>query len=113
MAPFLAYSFRHGATDCCAIDADVVVVAFGHPSAFVDFFGGCLTFGLPSAPEYLGVWGTRNAARFRRLVRQAGFDLVAKAGYPPARLTVKTKNLRRLDRRARLHYQALLPARRQ
>jgi len=105
----LAFCFRQGASVCCAVDARAVVTTFGDRAAFEDFFGGCLVFGLPSRPDYLGVWGARNAARLRRLVSGAGFVLVSRAAHPPVRLTTLKKNFRRLDRSARMvHERGLL-----
>ena len=37
-------------------------------------FGGCLVFGGEGGEEFVGVWGARNAGRFRRQLRERGAD---------------------------------------
>lgn len=34
-------------------------------------------------PDYLGVWGARNGSRLRRLLKEAGIDLVVRRTRPP------------------------------
>ncbi len=46
-------------------------------------FGGHISYRqLPWFTGYVGVWGARNCSRFRRLVREAGGEVIAKSERP-------------------------------
>jgi len=50
-------------------------------------FGGGVAFEDRTTGEaFLGVWGRRNASRFRSLIRQSGYSIEAVTGPPPAPL---------------------------
>ena len=55
-------------------------------------FGGCITYIDDDAgAEYLGVWGTRNAKRFRAILRARGAELTVNRHRPPnIRLKART-----------------------
>ena len=78
------YRYRICGTVACAASREAVVAAFGSEAQFERYFGGSMSFGLPSSPDYLGVWGARNASRFRRILREAGFDFEVHVSPPPA-----------------------------
>lgn len=80
------YTFSLGPTVCSAIETEAVLAAFGGREPFERFFGGAMTFGPPSSPDYLGVWGARKASRLRRLVGMVAV-LHHLEGPPPSRLT--------------------------
>jgi hypothetical protein len=81
-----------------AADAKAVLQAFGGLQHFEDHFGGSMGFGMPSDPNFLGVWGHRNAARFRRILREQLGDLTIIHSAPPARHTLVSVNGLRLNR---------------
>ena len=86
------YRYRIGETVACAASREAVVASFGSEAEFERFFGGSMTFGLPSSPAYLGVWGARNASRFRRILREAGFEFHVHECPPPAPHTLSEKS---------------------
>ena len=96
------YRYRIGDTLVCAASREAVVAAFGDEAEFERYFGGSMSFGLPSRPDYLGVWGARNASRFRRILRQAGFDFEVCANPPPAPHTLSGLSGERLTASQRL-----------
>ncbi|WP_156463982.1 hypothetical protein [Devosia sp. Leaf420] len=63
------HNFRLGDKVCSAAAYADVVSAFGKEEIFWWYFGGGMTFGTPSSPDYLGVWGARNSSRLRRMLR--------------------------------------------
>lgn len=85
----------------CAAPKDAVMATFGSTAQFEAFFGGGATFGPPSNPDYLGVWGRRNASRFRRLIREALGPIEIVDAEPPVRLTLLRRNGQRLTREER------------
>jgi hypothetical protein len=70
----------------CAAPGPAVLEAFGGFPLFQTYFGGYMTFGrLLSRDEFLGVWGHRNASRFRRILAERFGDLEIVHAEPPAR----------------------------
>jgi hypothetical protein len=49
-------------------------------------FFGCIVYGDDDGTRYVGVWGKRAAAKFRRTLRESGATCVMHSGPPPARL---------------------------
>lgn len=41
-------------------------------------FGGCAVYSDPNGQDLAGVWGARNASRFRRFLREAGTELAVR-----------------------------------
>jgi hypothetical protein len=105
------YQYRLANTVCCAAEADAVVKAFGDRATFEAYFGGGMTFGLPSSPDYLGVWGARNSSRFRRVLRQSSVIELAD-GPPPALESTSVVHSRRPSRHERSQLETSMPARR-
>lgn len=80
---------------------DLVVSVYGGgglkgEGALADAFNGVAFFRNDDTGEgYLGVWGRRNASRFRRALREAGVDLDIIREPPRARLVgVETRDAR-------------------
>lgn len=74
-----------------------VIRAFGSLAALSTYFGGYMTFGrLFSSNEFLGVWGYRNASRFRRILRERLGELEVIHSEPPARHSGTELSHRRL-----------------
>jgi hypothetical protein len=72
----------------CVAPGESVLATFGSLAVFSAFFGGHMTFGWPpSAHLFLGVWGHRNASRFRRLLRERLGPLEIIHTPPPGRHT--------------------------
>jgi hypothetical protein len=46
-------------------------------------FLGLLPRWMPTSQSYVGVWGKRNVARFRRFLRERGAEVVISQGAPP------------------------------
>ena len=90
---YKAYNVWH-----CAASKDAVVTTFGEAEKFWTYFGGGVTYGLPSDPEYLGVWGNRNASRLRRLLREAMGAIEIIESEPPATMTTASRTGHRLSR---------------
>lgn len=95
--------YRYKAYDACfcAAPCEAIIATFGSIAQFKTFFGGGVTFGLPSSPEYMGVWGSRNSSRFRRLIREALGPIEIIDAEPPARMTTSGGNGHRLTRAER------------
>jgi hypothetical protein len=97
--PARVYVFRadwRGAVSSAAA-TEHVLRAFGSVSAFNDYFGGHMTFGrMFNSHEFLGVWGHRNASRFRRILREKVGELEIVHAKPPARHSGSTVLGRRL-----------------
>ena len=96
------YRYRIDGTVACAAPREAVVAAFGNEAEFERYFGGSMSFGLPSSPDYLGVWGARNASRFRRILRQARFDFEVHESPPSAPHTLSGASGERLTADQRL-----------
>lgn len=77
------------------------MAVFGSIAQFESFFGGGATFGPPSNPAYLGVWGRHNASRLRRLIREALGPIEIVDAEPPVGLTLLRRNGHRLTREER------------
>lgn len=92
--------YRHKAhkVHLCAAPKEAIVATFGNVDKFKTYFGGGLTYGLPSDPEFLGVWGNRNASRLRRLLREALGAIEIIESEPPARMTSASWTGHRLNR---------------
>ena len=96
--PPRVYVFRdwQGAVSSAAA-GEHVLQAFGSVAAFDYYFGGYMRFGrLFSSDEFLGVWGSRNASRFRRILRAKLGELEIVHTKPPARHTGSSVHGRRL-----------------
>lgn len=88
----VAYAFREplrgGAIVCVAPD-QIVARVFGGGGAHCSdglaaAFGGYAYYGAKGSNDrYLGVWGQRNASRFRRLLREHGYTLKIALSRPP------------------------------
>jgi hypothetical protein len=81
-----------GDTIVCAASRDVVVSVFGGgglkgEAGLATAFGGSAVFrDEDTGLLYLGVWGSRNASRFRRALRDGGVASHIVRGPPPGRL---------------------------
>ena len=96
------YSYKAYAVSHCAAPTEAVVKAFGGLAEFYSYFGGGATLGYPpSAPPMVGVWGTRNASRFRRLLREAHGALHVVESEPPFEMSTASRTGPRLSRSAR------------
>jgi hypothetical protein len=82
----------------CAAPSEAIIATFGSVDQFETFFGGGAKFGLPSNPEYLAVWGSRNSSRLRRLLRETLGPIEIVDSEPPARMTTSGVNGHRLSR---------------
>lgn len=75
-----------------AAPLDLVVMVYGGgglkgEGSLAEAFGGAAFFRNDETGEgYLGVWGARNASRFRRTLQEAGVDLEIIREPPRARL---------------------------
>jgi len=73
-----------------------VLAAFGSLALFTAYFGGEMTFGWPPSENlFVGVWGNRNASRFRRILRERLGDQEIVHRPPPERLVVASTIWRR------------------
>jgi hypothetical protein len=49
--------------------------------------------------DFLGVWGVRNASKFRRILREGGGSFTLRRGFPPRfRLKMRNVTRRKIDR---------------
>lgn len=80
------FAGRGADTHVCVADAKQSDPFISKDEIDRTFFGYVL-FGQPLGKSYVGVWGARNASRFRRLLRERGADVEIKQSAPPARLT--------------------------
>lgn len=63
-----------------------IVEVFGDFATFSTYFGGGMHFGrLFHSDEFLGVWGTRNVSRLRRILREHHGELEIIHSPPPVR----------------------------
>jgi hypothetical protein len=96
--------------NAAAAATTAVLQAFGTIAQFEQMFGGSMTFGRPpSRPDYLGVWGSRNVSRFRRLLRERVGDLVIIHAAPPADHSVSTVTGERPTQSERTSFEKKLP----
>lgn len=102
------YAYMIEGVHHCAAPAGAVIKTFGETEKFFSYFAGGLSYGLPSAPQFLGVWGGRNCARFRRLLRGAFAKIEIAKAEPPARLRLASKLGERLNHPARTALEASL-----
>lgn len=76
----------------CIAPVDLVDAVYGSEGAdgkdrLAARFGGAVIFRNDGTEErYLGVWGARDASRFRRILREAGFDIALIKERPRVRL---------------------------
>jgi hypothetical protein len=88
---------------------DLVVAVFGggglmDADGLSSVFGGAAVFKNDETGKlYLGVWGARNASRFRTALRRAGATLDLVGEPPPARLVLRTTKSRRPSRPPQPH----------
>ena len=89
------YVFRaRGNAVMSAAPRDVVASVYGGGGMWdsgglnAAFGGGCVFRNDDTGAYFLGVWGARNASRFRGALRRGGVDLDIVRGPPPARLIV-------------------------
>jgi hypothetical protein len=69
------YEYRKGAKVCCDAERSFVENLI-KPDEFALLFGGwMLSKGSEKGIRYLGVWGHRNAGRFRRILRERGAQI--------------------------------------
>jgi len=67
----------------------------GEGGLFAAFSGGAVFKNDDTGALYLGVWGARNASRFRTALRRTGMSLKIVREHPPARLMfISTKGKR-------------------
>jgi len=79
------FAGRGEATNVCVVRRDQA--EFVLPLSEVDaLFYGYVLYASEDGAEFVGVWGARNAARFRRLMRERGAKLQLMKSSPPARL---------------------------
>lgn len=95
------YRFSWADKVCSAAAYADVVSAFGKEEAFWLYFGGGLIYGTPYSPDFLGVWGARNASRLRRMLSKLGRALEIVDTVPPAVLTSWSTTGARPDRQER------------
>lgn len=100
-SPTKVYCYDDGRTHYSAVPTSAIIAAFGSIAEFETFFGGGVTYGSPSHPKYLGVWGRRNSSRLRRIVREAAGPIEIIDSEPPARMTNSRYNGHRLTRSER------------
>jgi hypothetical protein len=96
--PPKVYVFRNwqGAVSSAAA-GEHVIQAFGSVAALSHYFGGHMSFGRPvSSNEFLGVWGNRNASRFRRILHTKLGELEIVHAKPPSRHAGSSLTGRRL-----------------
>ena len=95
------YRFKAGDINHCAAPSGAVIATFGNIANFKTIFGGGVIFGPSSSPEFLGVWGSRNASRLHRLLKEALGPVEIMNLEPPARKTFASINGSRLTRAER------------
>ena len=91
---FRAIQFAKSESVATAAPLNLVVSVFGGgglkgEQGLEAVFGGSAYYrDDATGAAYLGVWGTRNASRFRRRLRESGAALRIVASEPPARLVL-------------------------
>jgi hypothetical protein len=79
------FAGRGAATSVCVVRREPVEPIL--PLAVIDdLFHGYVLYAADDGTEFIGVWGARNASRFRRLLRDRGCSLDLVLSSPPARL---------------------------
>jgi hypothetical protein len=103
------YRYKADSVCLCAAPSEAVVQSFGGLSEFEALFGGGATLGLPSKLEYVGVWGSRSASHFRRLLREAlrSIEIVDQA--PPAEMSTAHRTGHRQSIGERTDFEARMP----
>jgi hypothetical protein len=88
MLPVQAYLYRDSAvgrgadTVVCVIDRQLLENYLG-TGQVKGLFGGCAEYTTSAGQDFVGVWGARNASRFRRFLRERGAAVVVRNGRPP------------------------------
>jgi hypothetical protein len=96
---------------CSAATGGDVLKAFGSLATFNTFFGGQMTFGWPPSENlFVGVWGDRNASRFRRILRERLGEQEVVHRPPPERLVLASTVWRRPSTEERLSLERLIEA---
>lgn len=92
---FRAVKFAKSESVVTAAPLDIVVSVFGGGGMKGELglsaaFGGYAYYrDDATGAAYLGVWGDRNASRFRRRLRESGLVLQIVGSEPPARLVLR------------------------
>lgn len=101
-ARLTTYLFRDGHfapsgdTVVCVADRATVEAALGRGQMEVLLRGGAVYTDNATKLDYIGVWGVRSASRFRRFLRECGFEIVIDRQRPPnVRLRYFTHHRRR------------------
>jgi len=87
--PLNLYVFRGGPfapdgnTMVCVGERGGVEAHLGYGQVQTLFRGAAVYTDEATKQDYLGVWGSRNASRMRRLLREHGAELVIHSGAPP------------------------------
>ena len=86
--PITIYLFRDsfapaGNSVVCVGEKERIEAALGFGKIKVLFHGEAVYTNDTTKKDYLGVWGTRNASRLRRLLREQGSKLIIQRTRPP------------------------------
>jgi hypothetical protein len=107
--PLDVYVFRDdhfapaGSTVVCAADKNRVDALLGHAQVDATFSGAAIYTNDATKQDFIGVWGARNAPKFRRLLREHGAEIVVHQSPPPnARLRYWNTHTTRKRRSRRL-----------
>ena len=73
---------RNGDSVVCIGARDQLECLLGTGTLSATFFGYAL-YQDPNKTEYIGVWGARNASKFRRLLRERGVQVIIHREPPP------------------------------
>ena len=84
----IVYLFRDsfapaGNTVVCVGEKERIETALGSGQIKTLFHGEAVYTNAAIKQDYLGVWGTRNASRLRRLLREQGVELIIQRTRPP------------------------------
>lgn len=70
-----------GDTVVCVVDRTVADEYLGADQVGA-LFGGYAIYTTMTGQDFIGVWGRRNAARFRRFLRERGVEVIIRRGRP-------------------------------
>src|ERR1700731_1889975 len=85
--PIHAYVYRDGSLPCggdpvvCVVDRAAADKHFGG-GQIECLFGGYAVYTTPEGQDFVGVWGARNASRFRRFLRERGAEVLIQRARP-------------------------------